>query len=423
MAFLVDILLFIPHLSLGSYIVVGTPICLAIVVVGLFTTRRRVVGKKDRKRRIAETATTNTHAGNIDPNPNSGFIATHGTTGVEARGPVSGHGDKLPEFATFEVARSVVSDGPLQDETGERIPLNPRHQSPPPAMGLSRVPTETSQGSYSQQSQSFANYPGNRPQHAGLNQHNIGPLPPSHRLPLNPPPGSSGAFGPPGAQQYGSSRFAPGPNGPRGPPSGPYRGGPPPQPGYFGQRGPGMMAPQADYSMNEPPRGLGNNAIGGPYAGPPPMTGFNEGNNYGIGVAIIPRGVSPGMHGPGPRHGPSPQQQQGGYYQEPPPPVNDRGYHPQGAEHAWPNPPYNDSQIQQQPQQHLGAGDYHSDDDSRMDVESRGQPSREGFIATALAPGPGAGAGRGPENDERGGIEETGNSSRALSYVTEDGSG
>ncbi|RPB19417.1 pali-domain-containing protein, partial [Terfezia boudieri ATCC MYA-4762] len=69
LAFLVDILLFVPHLSAGGYIVVGAPICLAIVVVGLCATRRRVVGKQDRKRRIAETANIN----NTDTSSNEGF--------------------------------------------------------------------------------------------------------------------------------------------------------------------------------------------------------------------------------------------------------------------------------------------------------------------------------------------------------------
>ena len=388
LAFLVDILLFVPHLSAGGYIMVGAPICLAIVVVGLCATRRRVVGKQERKRRIAETANTN----NVDTSSNAGFAKEHDSTGETGKS----------EFASFEVGKPG-SDGPGLDETGERIPLNPRRQSPPPGMSMHRVPTDNSQGSYSQAPSS--NAPSRVPSR-GANKYNPVPLPvplpPTHRFPLSKENShGGGAFGPaPGAPQYGPPRFGPGPNGPRGPPGGPYRDRPP----YRGPRAP----PQDNYAVGDQGR---NGGFLGPHNGPP-MGGFNDGNKYDIGGPIIPRGVSPGMQGMG-RRGPSPQQQAQEYCQVSPiSPMDARG---QAPEPTWPG------QQQQQQKQQLDAGNYQSDDDSRGDAESRGQPSRQDFITTALAPGPGSGGGRVAELEAPTALDELTPEARAPSFLSEDG--
>jgi len=371
LAFLVDILLFVPHLSAGGYIVMGAPICLAIVVVGLCATRRRVVGKQDRKRRIAETANTN----NIGTGSNAGFAADNVSTGDAGK----------PEFASFEV-RKAGSDGPGLDETGERIPLNPRHQSPPPGVSMHRVLTDNSHSDYSPSvGGPSSNFPSRLPSRSA-NQFNAGPLPLTHRLQLNNQGGhGTGAFGPtPGASQYGPPRYGPGPNGPRGPPGGPYRGGPSPRPGYGGPRSP----PQNDYAAGDQGRNAG---FPGSHSAPP-LGSFNDGNQYGVGGPIIPRGVSPGMQGMGPRRGPSPQRQAQEYYQVSPiSPTDARG---QGPKPVWPGQQY--SQQQQQQNQQLDVGDYPSDDDSRA---SRGQPSRQDSIATVLAPGPGTRGGRVAESE------------------------
>jgi len=392
LAFLVDILLFVPHLSAGGYIVMGAPICLAIVVIGLCATRRRVVGKQDRKRRIAETANTN----NIDTSSNAGFATEHGPTGDTGKS----------EFASFEVGKPG-SDGPGLDETGERIPLNPRHQSPPPGLNMHRVPTDNSQGDYGQ---AVGNPPSSFPSRLssrGANKYTAGPLPPIHRLPLsNQNSHGTGVFGPAlGAPQYGPPRYGPSPNGPRGPPGGPYRGGPSPKPGYGGPRAP----PQNDYAIGDQGRNAG---FPGPHNGPP-IGGSNDGNQYGVGGPTIPRGVSPGMQGMSPRRGPSPQQQGQGYYQVSP--TDARGQVP---EPVWPGQQY--SQQQQQKQQ-LDAGDYPSDDDSRVDAESRGQPSRQDFIATALAPGPGSGGGRVTELEAPASLDGPTPKARVASFLSEDG--
>lgn len=385
LAFLVDILLFVPHLSAGGYIVVGAPICLAIVVVGLCATRRRVVGKQDRKRRIAETANIN----NTDTSSNEGFTTEHGST-VDAG---------KSEFASFDIGKPG-SDGPGLDETGERIPLNPHHQSPPPGMCMHRVPTDNSQGDYGHVvGGPQSNFPSRLPSRS-LNQYNAGPLPPSHRLPLNNQNShGTGAFGPAlVTPQYGLPRYGPGPSGPRG---GPYRGGPSPKPGYGGPRAP----PQNDYAIGDQGRNTGSP---GPHNGPP-MGGFKDGNQYGVGGSTMPRGVSPGMQGMGPRRGPSPAQV---YYQVSP--TDARG---QAPEPIWSGQQYG----QQQQQKQLDVGDYPSDDDSRVDAESRGQPSRQDFITTALAPGPGSGGGRVAELEAPAPPDEPTLKTRVTSFLSEDG--
>ncbi|KAF8419666.1 SUR7/PalI family-domain-containing protein [Tirmania nivea] len=385
LAFLVDILLFVPHLSAGGYIVVGAPICLAIVVVGLCATRRRVVGKQDRKRRIAETANTN----NIDTSSNAGYAAEHSSTGDAGKS----------EFASFEVGKPG-SDGPGLDETGERIPLNPRHQSPPPGMSMHQIPTENSQGDYGQAvGGSPLNFPSRLPSR-GANQYNAGPLPPPHRLPLsNQYSQGTGAFGPSlGAPQYGPPRYGLG---------GPYRGGPSPKPGYGGPRAP----PQNDYALGD----QGRNAVfPGPHNGPP-MRGFNDGNQYGV-SGPFPRGLSLGMQGIGPRRGPSPQQQAQGYPQVSPiSPTDARG---QAPEPVWSSQQYGQ---QQQQKQQLDVEDYPSDDDSRVDAESRVQPSRQDFVATALAPGHGSGGGRVAEPEAPASLDGPTPNARLASFLSEDG--
>ena len=365
----------------------GAPICLAIVVVGLCATRRRVVGKLDRKRRIAETANTN-----IDASSNAGFATERGSTGDAGKS----------EFASFEVGKPG-SDGPGLEETGERIPLNPRHQSPPPGMSMQRVPVDNNQGDYGQAvGDPPLNLPSRLPSR-GANQYNAGPLPPTHRLPLsNQNSHGTGAFGPPmGEPQYGPPRYGPGPNGLRGSPGGPYRGGPSPKPGYGGPRAP----PQSDYAIGDQGRNAG---FPGPHMG-----SLINGSQYGVGGPTSPRSVSPGMQGMGPRRGPSPQQQAQGYYQ----------VSLMDARGQVPEPIWSGQQYGQQPQQkqQLDAGDYPSDDDSRVDTESRGQPSRQDFIATALTPGPGSGGGRVVEPEAPTSPDEPTSKARVASFLSEDG--
>ncbi|KAI5801541.1 SUR7/PalI family-domain-containing protein [Peziza echinospora] len=414
--FLVDILLFVPHLAAGGYIVVGAPICLAIVVIGLCARRRRVVGKQDRKRRIAESAPAiNPVDTNTTQDPS--FRAPGGQDGGSFQSDPGA--DKLPEFASFEVGRQQISDGPGIDETGERIPLNPRQQSPPIAMGSKNSQSEFGQGRYGQMNPNpgSSNYPNDpRTRNAPNQRGGGGPLPPNHRLPLNNPGPAfgGGVFGTgPMAPPYGPPRNSPGPNGPR--MQNEYRDGnnPNPQLGYYNDpRGPGMLPPQQDYPVGGGVGGLQN---AGGFAGPlnPPP----EVSIYALGrPSPPPRGASPALYGPGQRRGPSPQQAAGGYYSAGPPSANqdprfqDNRGKPQ-QERAWagqPGPP-----GQSGPQQ-LGVIDYTSDEDSR------GQPSREGmFIGTALAPGPG----RVIEAVGGAGLQERNPRDTLSYYGTDDGTG
>lgn len=375
-AFLVDILLFVPHLDIGGYIVVGAPICLAIAVVGLCATRRRVVSKEERKRRIAEAAAT-TSANNQN---NSFGVSSAMVTGTTAA--PSSNGDKLPEFATFEVNKHA-NEYMMPEDSGERIPLNPRLQSPPPPTsshsGPRRAPSDLQRGYDPEHPNpsSVSGFSNGSRGARGPNPAYGAPLPPSHRLPLNNGPnayGAGGAFGAgPADGAYGPSN-PPRYRGPPGPPpnNGPYRGpNPPPGSGGF---------PPRNGPPNYGPGPNGRGFVGG-YDG-------ESGGNYGghRGPRGNPQGfVAGGVMGPGPRRGPPPPNQyqsEDGYYQEDAP-----SGPPNGGYKAYVPPSTNvmpgAGALEQPGRAQQSPVDYQSDDDSR------GQPSREDFIATALAPGPG----------------------------------
>ena len=139
LAFLVDILLFVPHLSWGGWIVLAATILMtagAIVTCGM---RRMLVSRKARKKRIAENAEMNgenfyaqqaaapplrpptamgARAESPPPLPQSAAPMVNGAQGS----------DKLPSFATFERKNShSVED--------DRVPLNSRTPSNKTAQG------------------------------------------------------------------------------------------------------------------------------------------------------------------------------------------------------------------------------------------------------------------------------------------------
>ncbi|KAE8355150.1 SUR7/PalI family-domain-containing protein [Aspergillus coremiiformis] len=140
LAFLVDILLFVPHLGWGGWIVLGATILLVSCGVVTCAMRRTLVSRKARKKRIAENAEMSGEnfynrqnaaaaaAGLSDPKPLNGEAKEPFVTGSL---PGS---DTGPTFATFRTTTHESDD--------DRTPLNSR--TPPNGASLPdrRYPTQ-----------------------------------------------------------------------------------------------------------------------------------------------------------------------------------------------------------------------------------------------------------------------------------------
>lgn len=123
LAFLVDIMLFIPHVKWGTWLVLAATILLALGAIFMCAMRRSLVSRKAHHKRIAENTDLNGenffNQTSLSPSAPLGTQPTVPTV-MGAPGP-----DKLPEFATFDVHRKP-DDRSSQEE---RIPLNPRAPS------------------------------------------------------------------------------------------------------------------------------------------------------------------------------------------------------------------------------------------------------------------------------------------------------
>jgi len=291
LAFLVDILLFVPHMNWGGWIVLAAT--LLIVASGIVTCamRRTLVSRKARKKRIAENSEMN--GDNYYANRDMPRLASDHVGLPRADSPPPMHDPKVPQFATFE-----NSSEQRKTSDDDRQPLNPRTPSvrsvstngtrrvplaggpdAPPMPGYENGPIGAMQNRDPQRDQ-YGNPP---PEQYG------GPLPPNV-VAMGaglPPPGlrhhrSRGSMNSEGSNRSYQS------NGSRGAPPG-YRGrggGPGPQRGgYPGpQRGGFVPGPRGGY-------------------GPPPRGGMNQGPYRG-GPQGGPRGGPQGMiGGPGPRGG------------------------------------------------------------------------------------------------------------------------
>lgn len=286
LAFLVDILIFLPHVQWGGWVVLGATVLNAIAGIITCGMRRTLVQKVARRKRIAEAPPTN----------GTEFYTNQPQVAAVPPIPESNMGDKMPEFATFEV------DKPVHGEPeGERIPLNPRSRAMSPA-----APEERVMGGASSFNQpSLRRAPSDRSEGYGPPPRGAGPLsrpnPPGQvrgQYPNQPMQsvnnGNPGPYGAPPPRGYGSP--APGYNGDGyngGPPQGGYRGPPP-------QNGPGMFNPGT--GLGPPPRrGPGPNQFGP--RGPPPHNGgpYGGGGQYGMGPGIGPgMGHHNGVGGMGP---------------------------------------------------------------------------------------------------------------------------
>jgi hypothetical protein len=235
LAFLIDVLLFAPHMAWGSWIVLAATILIAASGIVSCAMRRTLVSRKARKRRIAENAEMNgenfynRQAAVAPPVMSSANNMVNGAPGA----------DKLPVFAQFETGKKDP------DQTSdERLPLT------------GRTPSETSPRNGTQR----MNDPYALPPRAQSSLDQYG-------NPMRPPPGSYGmrsrdpSSDPSLNRQYSDPTMRGGPDmrgrggyrGRPGGPSNPVRGNYGPPRGAYGP-------PSRGYG---PPRG----GYGGPYRG------------------------------------------------------------------------------------------------------------------------------------------------------------
>ncbi|KAJ5153153.1 pH-response regulator protein palI/RIM9 [Penicillium canariense] len=236
LAFLVDILLFVPHLRWGGWIVLASTILLVSCGVVTCAMRRTLVSRKARKRRIAENAEM---SGENYYNRQNAAAAAIGTAPVAAETKevmVSGSpgSESGPNIAAFRTETRESDD--------DRTPLNSHN-----ANGMNDVPAPPD-AQYSSR----------------------------HGTPYRPPQEEAGM---PSAGPYGNPQIMRNPSDPRLRPQysdgsmGSRRGGGPPG---FGPRGRGGYPPRGAYGR------------GGPYMGPP--RGPPGGRGGYMGGPMPPRG-------------------------------------------------------------------------------------------------------------------------------------
>jgi hypothetical protein len=301
LAFLVDILLFVPHVEWGGWIVLAATILIVASSVVTCAMRRTLVSRKARKKRIAENADMNgaNYYENLGqqrmladqlPRADSPPPLTGSTQIDDSKGPA--------QYSAFEMRRQETNsqDGGRRSQD-DRTPLDPTNQMRDPSI------RSASTGGGSRR----PNYAEGRPPMPmnglpGADQGNgMGGRRPSRDEYGNPIPpmaaaGMAGGLPPPGLRHHnsqgslGSNRSA----GRGGPPPNYMRGrggyGPPPR-GYGPPRG-GAYGPRGGYGP--PPRG-GYGPRGGFRGGPPPP-GWNGRGRGGYG----PPGAGPGPRGPPP---------------------------------------------------------------------------------------------------------------------------
>lgn len=324
LSFLVDVLLFVPHMAWGSYVVLAATILVAVSGLVSCAMRRTIVSRKARKKRIAENAEMsgenyyNRQAHQVSspvlaPNP------VHPT--VPMVSGANGGADTLPEFASFEKRDDQSND--------ERMPLTTRS---PSTRSPGIFPTDTS-------TTTFMNDPSSQTDVGTLRSTSPrdqygNPLPAQDGYPMRMP----------SAERMNS-------------------------PGRGGYRGRGGYAGPGRGGLN----GYGPPLGGRGGYGPPGRGGYGppQGNRGGYGPA--PRGYG----GPGMRGGrtPPPPSYQGSQapYDRRPSPVGPYGPAPYGARRASPGPlsapGYNNQSLS-----NVSAGGYDAYNDDRNDLPRAESP-------------------------------------------------
>ena len=180
LAFLVDILLFVPpHLAWGGWIVLGSTILITASGVVTCAMRRTLVSRKARKKRIAGNAEIN-GAIPYSNRPNASRIESPPPLNGEPTAPA----DSLPAFSIYDAKSS-------KDIDDERIPLNTRSPSNRTVLSNGHRGDVSEDGSERYAMPARGASGGFR---GGRGDHNIprddygNPLPPSNAFgPLSPP--------------------------------------------------------------------------------------------------------------------------------------------------------------------------------------------------------------------------------------------
>ncbi|KAL6713431.1 regulator of ime2 [Lecanora helva] len=338
LAFLVDILLFVPHLAWGGWIVLAST--LLILASGIVTCamRRTLVGRKARKKRIAENAEMNGenfYARQAAP-PKLAMDRAESPPPLPQQSSMSGgvgH-DKLPTFATYETK-------PGSDD--DRIPLNSRTPSDktlPSAPGSRGGYSEDGYNRFGAPARGGRGVPGSmrggRGGYNGPRDEYGNPLPPSNAFGPMPPAGMRRDRSEPPRlrNQYSDETLVP-PwsrgrgRGGYGPPRGYGRGGP-----RGGPYGPGAWRGRGGYGRGGIPMGpMAAGAGAGMMANewrqgqePPPPPGYGYGNGYAQerpgqfdGPGPAGYGRSPFAPGYGRRPSPGPPSAPGAYGRRPSP--------------------------------------------------------------------------------------------------------
>lgn len=320
LAFLVDILLFVPHMQWGGWIVLAATILIIASGVVTCAMRRTLVSRKARKKRIAENAEMNgaNYYNNMNNMQNERLMADE-LPRADSPPPMNGTFDnnKGPQFASFETKSN-------ERRSDDRAPLNPRapslhsNNTAPSARPMDdELPPMPAQPTDPYNTQQNANPPimlmreTSDGAHEPQNPNRMGPPPPGYGRGRGgyPPRGN---FGPPRGGYGPRGNFGPGPRGGYGP--GPGRGGPqgmrgPPPPGWNGPQGrgmgpgpgPGPMAgPMMGRGQRGPPPGYSNDPLPPPGVGPFPRRNGSpeDGEIIGQAIEMDERTGSPAIQSP-----------------------------------------------------------------------------------------------------------------------------
>lgn len=306
LAFLIDILIFLPHLQWGGWIVLAANILIVVSGFVMCGMRRQIVGRLARSKRIQENAQAN--------GPDTYFRNPMAPAVSE---------DKLPEFAMFEVNKP----GQPSLGDGDRAPLNPRTSAMEPQEDgvFTRSNTLRTEGSdrsnlSAHPTRGVGQMSPNGPmggqyknQYAGSNhtlQSTVSGASASYRLPPQMRGGPGGYSAEGRERGYGEGRGGPPPMPMQGAFDGPPQGrlGPSPGPGGFrgGPIGLGGFDPQP--RREGPYQGGYAPGLGPINRGPPPH-GYGPQGNFGP----APRGMGPsgaGFMAGGGLRAPPPRRQQ-----------------------------------------------------------------------------------------------------------------
>lgn len=254
LAFLIDVLLFVPHLAFGSYFVLAATVLVALSTLVSCAMRRTIVNRKARKKRIAENAEMsgeNYYNRQAKEQPQSATVEPTMPIVSGANGPGN---DKLPAFASYSQREERTSD--------ERIPLTSRS---PAETSPSNMPLEMNNAEAA-----YSGSIGSGPRRAGSRD--------QYGNPINQTPDPYGMPRPSMESQRSRGRGGMGPGGYRG------RGGyGPPRGGGYGPRGGygapgrgGYGPPPGRGGYGPPPRGYGGPMMRGGRPPPPPPS-YNAG--------------------------------------------------------------------------------------------------------------------------------------------------